>query len=145
MAAALLKQTKWAVSLLLVIAVTFGISGFLLGKLFANRGANEAAQKEGKNTAHDASKLKNPMIRALIESLDESNGIQEQEKREARNILLEADEKLAKIKEENRRAIEKVNRPPTIRRRHPPQKSDKKDKEEKAEKDNYKDKTIEGK
>jgi hypothetical protein len=80
-----------------------------------------ASQATGQNSRQSKSDLKQPMLKAIDDALDEIPNADVKDlgttKDEARSTLVEADEILTRIKEENRQALQRANNPP---RRVPP-------------------------
>ncbi len=58
--------------------------------------------------------LKDPLLRSFDDALGGADDLKDSERNEARRILREADPILTKVKEENRKALERANRPPKI-------------------------------
>jgi hypothetical protein len=56
--------------------------------------------------------LKNPILRELDQSLGEADDLEDGEEDQAKGILREADPILSRIKEENRKGLQRANNPP---------------------------------
>lgn len=103
-------------------------------------GDRSATQPVDRTTPQDddsGSDLKQPLIRALDGALDDVSEDDleeldsEMDKDKARNMLQEADDILTRIKEENRKGLERVNNPP--RRVIPQQAPSEKDSDDEPE------------
>jgi hypothetical protein len=85
-------------------------------------GVQATAETPAKKDADDRKwQLNDPLLRHFGQLLDKADDVESADKKGPRKILEEADPLLTRIRQENRRAIERANRPPIIHRPKPKQ------------------------
>lgn len=103
----------WMVALVVVVACASDSGRPLFAQ--TKSGPNQAIQSPSdlpatKPAAEDSEELRDSLVRKVKEALDAAEGVLDRDRDSANQILREADATLSRIREENRRALEQVNR-----------------------------------
>ncbi|NLF71447.1 MAG: sulfatase-like hydrolase/transferase [Candidatus Anammoximicrobium sp.] len=103
----------WTVVIVVTIAVTAGLWGHLwaqIKKAPSGPGGTPPRSQAERKPGDDEESLKDALVRKLKEALDSADDVADEDRDTADRILRDADRALTRIREENRRALEQMNR-----------------------------------
>lgn len=117
------SRRVWTVVIVLTIPLTASLwsqLGAQTKKAPSGPAGTPSRGQTAKPPADGDESLKDALVRKLKEALDSADDVADEERDMANQILRDADKTLTRIREENRRALEQVNRQVRIRDAHSP-------------------------
>ncbi len=96
----------------LIAALAIGQAGCARGREGPSQQGTGAGRSAAEAESSGSRELQDPLLRRFDDVLEPADDLDPSDKSRARRILEEADPILTRVKEENRKALERANRPP---------------------------------